>query len=536
MTQTTVVRCEACHEVGTEEQDAFLAHASTGILHIHAEYKFVIGHEIGLVHLEIAIFILIIAQAITECPLEAHLSIVVVGTFHGFADVFGRLVVVVNQRVYFLRIGVRHTSAEVGITTQEICQGIATIITREKDVHHRLGQRFDIGNDAGTATVQYQYNRLAGLGQCLHEVTLVLAESKVGQVTRSFAIRVFADTCHDDVRTAGCCYGLAYLRFVFVPIIALFIVGHALFEDDIVGTEFVAHGFVDGVVCTGKLVGQMTLPSIAPSTVQASHLIGVRTGHKDALALGQREKAGFVLQENHGFFGTLSSCLSKFLASELRIVFVVGIRLVEQTEAILQAKDATGSIIDTAHRHLTFVHEFLQEDGEIRVIRIHCHIDTGVDGYLDGFLLVLGNLFTLPEIVDVCPVGHNHTVPIQVFLEPLGKEFVIGMDGHTVDGTRVDHDGQGTLTDSRQIRRKMLFTQVVRGDDGRCTVLATGSGSIAHVVLHAHGNMLSINVIRVFTLEASYHGLTHLGIHQRVFAKVFPHTWPKRIAHKVEGR
>ena len=37
MTQTTVVRCEACHEVGTEEQDAFLAHASTGILHIHAE-------------------------------------------------------------------------------------------------------------------------------------------------------------------------------------------------------------------------------------------------------------------------------------------------------------------------------------------------------------------------------------------------------------------------------------------------------------------------------------------------------------------
>ena len=28
----------------------------------------------------------------------------------------------------------------------------------------------------------------------------------------------------------------------------------------------------------------------------------------------------------------------------------------------------------------------------------------------------------------------------------------------------------------------------------------------------------------------------YLLVHQRVFAKVFPHTWPKRIAHKVEGR
>ena len=47
MTQTTVVRCEACHEVGTEEQDAFLAHASTDILHIRTSDSLCSGYSVG---------------------------------------------------------------------------------------------------------------------------------------------------------------------------------------------------------------------------------------------------------------------------------------------------------------------------------------------------------------------------------------------------------------------------------------------------------------------------------------------------------
>lgn len=53
------------------------------------------------------------------------------------------------------------------------------------------------------------------------------------------------------------------------------------------------------------------------------------------------------------------------------------------------------------------------------VVRVHRHVDAGIDGELDGFLLILGYVVAAIKVVDVRPVSHNHTVPVEVFFSHL---------------------------------------------------------------------------------------------------------------------
>ena len=88
-----------------------------------------------------------------------------------------------------------------------------------------------------------------------------------------------ADAGHDDVDIlcgTDCCL---YIGCVFLPVFALLVVGNTLTEHYVLLTIFVAKSLVDGVVLLGKLIGAMTLPRVAPSTVQTAHLVGVGTGN-----------------------------------------------------------------------------------------------------------------------------------------------------------------------------------------------------------------------------------------------------------------
>ena len=48
------------------------------------------------------------------------------------------------------------------------------------------------------------------------------------------------------------------------------IIGNTLVQDDILLAILIAECLIDGIVLAGKLIGTMTLPGIAPSTVQVS--------------------------------------------------------------------------------------------------------------------------------------------------------------------------------------------------------------------------------------------------------------------------
>ena len=120
-------------------------------------------------------------------------------------------------------------------------------------------------------------------------------------------------------------------------------------------------------------------------------------------------------------------------ASEVSIVFGICIRCIEQAEAIFKAKYPTGCVINTFLRHATFIYKFLQQGAEIEVVRLHRHVDAGVDGHFDSLFLVVSHVFTGIEVVDVCPVGHYHSVPVQVFFKPLCKQFVVCVNRAAVD-------------------------------------------------------------------------------------------------------
>ena len=129
----------------------------------------------------------------------------------------------------------------------------------------------------------------------------------------------------------------------------------------------------------------------------------------------------------------MESLLGKCGRSELWIVGSRSIRIVEQTETVLQTEDSAHGIVDTRHWHLAFLNQFLKQHAEVHAVWIHAHIDTCIDGNADSVFLVLCHLLALEKVVDICPVGHNHAIPVEVFLEPLGEVFGTGMNRHSID-------------------------------------------------------------------------------------------------------
>ncbi len=176
----------------------------------------------------------------------------------------------------------------------------------------------------------------------------------------------------------------------------------------------------------------MPLPGVAPAAVQAAHLIGVRTGHKNLHPLAQRKNA-LVLQQHGRFLGRVKRSLGESLAAEVGIVGKRCVRPVKQPETILQAKNPAHGIVNPAHRNLTLFHERLQRVTEIVSIRNHRHIDPGVYRKFHGFLHVSGDLFALVEIVYVGPVGDDHTVPAGLVLEPLSEQNRVAVNRSSVD-------------------------------------------------------------------------------------------------------
>ena len=228
----------------------------------------------------------------------------------------------------------------------------------------------------------------------------------------------------------------------------------------------------------------MTLPGIAPSTVQTTHLIGIRTCKENLLAMLQRKDITLVLQEHHTFGSSLQGELGKLLTTKLRIILQFLGWVLEEVETVLHAKHTATGIVDATHRNLTFLHQFYKIATSIARIRFHNHIDTGIDGDAERILLVLCHHLTSIEIVDVCPVGNEHTIPSCLFLQPSCQDVLVGMHRHTVNGSGIHHHGQGSSLQARQERSEVLLSQVGRRDIGWRTVFTGPRHTIAHEVLH----------------------------------------------------
>ena len=222
------------------------------------------------------------------------------------------------------------------------------------------------------------------------------------------------------------------------------------------------------------------------------------------------------------------------IRTELLIAFATGVGLVEEVQTILQSEDATHGIVDARHRHLTLLHEFLQQDAEVHAVGIHRHINTCIHSHAHGVFLVLGHMFALKEVVDVCPVGDEHAIPLQVFLQPLRQVFVAGVHGLAVDRARVHHHRQRTGKGCGLERLEVFLAQHLRRYIGRRTVLARPGSAIGEVVLRASADMVATQVIGIVALIALDLGFHHASVHNGILTEAFIDAWPARVATEVD--
>ncbi len=177
----------------------------------------------------------------------------------------------------------------------------------------------------------------------------------------------------------------------------------------------------------------MSLPGVAPSTVEAAHLVGIGSCEQDACAFPQGQHVVFILQQHHALYGSLVGALGKLLTAELRIVFELLSRTVEKPEAVFHSQDTAHGVVDAAHGDGTLLGELFDEVDGIGVIGFHDHVDAGVDGHAQRVFLIFGHTLALPQIVDIGPVGDEHAVPACLRLEPVGEQRLVGVNGHAVD-------------------------------------------------------------------------------------------------------
>ena len=465
-----------------------------------------------------------------EGPLHVHDGVVVVGAVHGFA-VLGDFVVVGVQGVDVLGIGERQPAGEVLVAAQQGSQGVGTEVGGQHYIHHCGGQRLNVANQARTALVQNQDDGLAGTGQGSHQLLLGLGKVQVVHVAGGLAIGIFAYANHHHVCTAGGGHGLANAGSILgLPVGTLQILHAGLIAHVL---ETVLQGLHDGIVLRHKRVG-IALPTIAPAAVERTQGIGVGPGNQDAGAFLEGKNA-VILEQDLALQGGGVRFPGKLLGAELRVGIVPN-GLVEQAQAHLQTQDAAHGVVQAGLGDSAFLDAFHNGRHALRVVRVHNHVDTGVDAHGHGLFLIGRYVVAHIEVVNVGPVRHEHAVPTQLFLDPAAQKDGVGVRGDAIDGGAVHHGGEGAGAEAFQERGEELLAEVVLGDNGRRTVLAAHRNAITDEVLEGNGAVLQVNMIGIFPLNGDGFFAGHFRLQIRVFAIAFPQTRPARVAAQVHHR
>ena len=140
----------------------------------------------------------------------------------------------------------------------------------------------------------------------------------------------------------------------------------------------------------------------------------------------------------------------------------------------------------------------------------------------------------VPEAVGVAPVGDDHAVPIEVALEPVGDEVVVGTALHAVEDCRIGHHAQGAVLDDAAEGFEVFLTQVLQCDGGGRAVDAVVGDAVAHVVLQCGARVIFADVVGIRALDAVEIGLTHHRGEQRVLAHALVAARPTGLAAEVE--
>ena len=102
-----------------------------------------------------------------------------------------------------------------------------------------------------------------------------------------------------------------------------------MLEDYVVFAILIAKSLIDGIVLGGEILGFRTLPRVAPSTVQASHLVGIGACEEDLLALGERQDS-VILKQHLRLLRRTESLIGKLGTTKFLVSFPSSVGFVKQ--------------------------------------------------------------------------------------------------------------------------------------------------------------------------------------------------------------
>ena len=145
-------------------------------------------------------------------------------------------------------------------------------------------------------------------------------------------------------------------------------------------------------------------------------------------------------------------------------------------------------------------------------------------------------MLTRIKVVHVGPVGDDHAVPVQAFLQPAGQEFLVGMYRDAVDGSGIHHDAERSGADALLERGEITLPELLHGGIGRCTVLARQRNAIGHVMLGTGRDLVGRDVVRIRSLVGNRDFTGHLRREVRIFAPALPAAGPAGVTTQVHDR
>ena len=196
----------------------------------------------------------------------------------------------------------------------------------------------------------------------------------------------------------------------------------------------------------------------------ASHQNAARAADGQDGLVGVDRMLPLILEERDAFQG--GPCCGPFKAGLLWVILDGGRHPtgIEQTAVVLDAEDAADAFVEARLGDAPLLNELSKQYREQCVGRHHAHVNAGMNGHIDGVLVIIGHHVAFEEVSDVLPVSHDQSLKSQFIPQDVGEDVVVGVDGNAVGLATVDHDGGGPGVYRSGERRQEDFPQLALGD------------------------------------------------------------------------
>ena len=262
-------------------------------------------------------------------------------------------------------------------------------------------------------------------------------------------------------------------------------------------------------------------------------LIGERPDDRDRIQFIriQRQGAALVLEQYEALQRRFAGHREVFVVGQRGKFSGIRIRVLEQAEIELDAKNFTDQLIDAFDADLA-VFDKLRQVLRIRAAH-HLHVHARGDRLARRIPAVCREP-VISELVDRVPVADHEAVEIPLVAQYVLHQEPVAAGGNPVQVAERRHQCRHTRVDRRLERRQVDVTQFVLGDVGGVVVPPRFAGAVTGKMLGAGRNGPGRR--QVVALIAFDHGDGETARQVRILAEALGNSAPSRVARNIDHR